>query len=170
MWRSKKFIIPAVLVTVLLLSSIGGIALAQDEGGDNQPGANLDALWDKVSTLYEQKTGSTLDQEALKEAFADARTAMRDEALDNYLNNLVNEGTITQAEADQYKAWLEARPDMEPFRQQLREWQETRPDVPSELTEWREACPADIPLPGGMGRFGGHGGFPGMGRITAPAE
>jgi hypothetical protein len=67
---------------------------------------------------------------------------MQDEALDRYLQNLVAQGRITQEQADQYKAWLQARPDMEPFRQQLREWEQARPDVP---------------LPGPLGRFGGPG-------------
>lgn len=70
-----------------------------------------------------------------------------DEALDRYLQNLVDEGKITEEEADQYKQWWQARPDMEPFRQQLREWQEERPDMP---------------LPGRLGRFGGHGFHSGM--------
>jgi len=54
---------------------------------------------------------------------------MQDEALDSYLQELVDEGKITQDEADQYKAWWQARPDMEPFRQQLEEWQQARPDI-----------------------------------------
>lgn len=42
MWRSKKFIVGAVLATVLLAGSLGGIALANegedDNGADYQPG------------------------------------------------------------------------------------------------------------------------------------
>ena len=33
MWRSKKFIVGAVLVTVLLFGSLGGVALADDGDG-----------------------------------------------------------------------------------------------------------------------------------------
>ena len=120
MWRSKKFIIAGVLAAVLLVGSIGGVALAQTEDGeDTQP----QTLMARVADIL------NINQQTLEDAFNQARSEMRDEALDNYLDNLVNEGTITQEEADQYRAWHQARPDMEPFRQQMREWGEARPDV-----------------------------------------
>jgi hypothetical protein len=121
MWRRKKFIIVGVLAAVLLVGSIGGVALAQTENGDDtQPETLLARVADILG----------IDQQTLEDAFAQAQTEMRDEALDNYLDNLVNEGTITQEQADQYRAWHQARPDMEPFRQQLREWEQARPDMP----------------------------------------
>jgi len=176
MWRSKKFVLVALLAAVLLVGSIGGVAFAQTENGDeSQPKARCGALLDRVCEIYEQKTGDVIDQEVLKDAFAQAqsemrpeaiknRFEMRPEALQNRLQNLIDEGKITQEEADQYKAWLQARPDMEQFRQQPKEWQ--RPDTPPELKEWWEARP-DIPV--GFG-FRGHGGFRGMGGPCAPAE
>ena len=90
MRRSKKLIIAAALMAVLVFGSIGGIALADDNGDDSQPGAFFGALWDKVSAIYEQKTGDTLDQEALKEALTQARSDMRDEAI----QTLADEGKI----------------------------------------------------------------------------
>jgi len=162
MWRRKKFIIVAVLAAVVLVGSTVGVALAQTgTGDDNQPEAQQGALLDRVCEIYEQKTGVTIDQEALKDAFAQAQSEMRDEALDSYLQNLVDQGKITEEEADQYKAWLQAGPDMEQFRQQLSEWQQARPDVPPELKEWQEARP-DMPLPGPFGGFGGRGFQGGM--------
>ena len=153
MWRSKKFIVIAVLAVVMLVGGIGGAVLAADDGDDSQPEARCGALWGKVSEIYEQKTGVALDQEALKVAFAQARSEIGAEALDSYLQNLVDQGKITQEEADQFKAWLQAKPDMEPFRQQLREWQQAKPEITPEMKEWQQSRP-DVPV-----RFGfrGHG-------------
>jgi len=123
MWRRKKLIIVAVLAAVMLVGSIGGVVLATDNGDDSQPEARCGALWDRVSEVYEQKTGVALDQEALKAAFAQAQSDMRaevlqklremeTEALRNRLQNLVDEGRITQGEADQYLEWQQSRPDV----------------------------------------------------------
>ena len=167
MWRSKKFIIVVLLAVVLLVGGTVGVVFAQTENeNDTQPKTTLLARVAEILGIEQQK---------LEDAFAQARSQMRDEALDSRLANLVAEGKITNEEADQYKAWLQARPDMEPFQQQLKEWGQARPDIPPELKEWQEARP-DIPLPGPFGPLGGHGGFPGMGGMRgfgglfAPAE
>jgi hypothetical protein len=113
MWRSKKFIIVAVLAAVVLVGSIGGVVLAQNgNGDDSQPKAQQQALLDKVCAIYEQNTGTAINSEELQKAFDQARDEMRAEALDNHLQNLVEQGKITQEQADQYKAWLEAKPDV----------------------------------------------------------
>jgi hypothetical protein len=112
MWRSKKLIIIAVLAAVVLVGSIGGVALAQTGDEDNSSQAQQEALLEKVCTIYEENTGTTIDAQALQEAFSQAQSEMQDEAMDTYLQSLVDEGKITQEQADQYKAWLEARPDV----------------------------------------------------------
>ena len=159
MWRSKKFIIGAVLAVVVLAGSLGGVALAQTESVSDGSGKTLLA---RVAEIL------GIDQQKLEDAFAQARTDMRDEAF----QKLVDEGKITQEQADQYKVWLQARPDMEPFRQQLKEWQQLRPEIPSELKEWLEASP-DMPFRFGFKGFGGFrgmGGMHGFGGPCAPAE
>jgi hypothetical protein len=114
MWRSKKFIIIAVLAVVVLAGSIGGVALAQTSNDNNQPAAQQQTLLDKVCAIYEQNTGVAIDSGELQKAFDQARSEMRDEALNNYLQGLVDKGKMTQEQADQYKAWLESKPDV-PF-------------------------------------------------------
>ncbi len=146
MWRSKKFLLVAVLTVVVLLGGIGGVALAQSGDGDNgQPVAQHQAMLDKVCTIYEENTGTAINSEELQKAFAQARSEMQDEALNSYLQGLVDEGKITQEQADQYKTWLESKPEV---------------DIPS--------APG---FPGlGMHRgFGGPGGFPG-GEAPQPTE
>jgi hypothetical protein len=112
MWRKKKLIVIGILAAVLLAGSIGGIALAADNEKDSQPGAFFEALWGKVSASYEQKTGVALDQEALKDAFSQARSELRTETLQNRLQSLVAEGQITQEQADEYLKWQLSRPDV----------------------------------------------------------
>jgi len=112
MWRSKKLIVGVVLAAALLFGSLGGVVLAADNGDDSQPSALFGALWDKVCAIYEEKTGDTLDQEALKDSFVQARSEMRAEALQNRLQSLVDEGQITQEQADEYLEWQQSRPDV----------------------------------------------------------
>ena len=141
MWRSKKFIVGVVLAAVLLAGSIGGVALAADNGADNQTGTSFGALWDKVSTIYEQKTGVALDQVALKDAFTQAQSELRTEALQNRLQDLVGQGKLSQEQADQYLKWLQSKPDV----------------------------PAGFGFKG-HGRFPGMGGMRGFGGPCPPAE
>jgi hypothetical protein len=151
MWRRKKFIIVAVLATtVLLVGSIGGLAFAQTGSTDNTTSGKT--LLARVATIL------GIDQQKVENAFAQAQREMRDEALDSYLKNLVDQGKITQQQADQYKAWVKSSPDMSQYQQKLKEWQQARPATPPELKDWQTARP-NIPLPGG---FGGHGFRDGM--------
>ncbi len=158
MWRSKKFIV-AVLAAVVLVGSITGVVLAADNGEDTGAETKYEALLDRVCEIYEQETGVAIDGEVLKDAFAQAQSEIRTDAMKTWLQSLVNEGRITQDEADQYLEWWQDEPDMEPYREQLREWQQARPGIPPELEEWQKAMP-DMPF---NFRFGGRGGFRGIG-------
>ena len=112
MWRRKKFIMVAVLAAVVLVGSIGGVVLAADNGEDSQPEAKCGAWLDRVREIYEQNTGVVIDQEALEDAIAQARSEMHTEALQIRLQSLVDQGKITQEQADEYLKWQEARPDV----------------------------------------------------------
>ena len=113
MWRNKKAILMAVLATVVLAGIIGGVALAQTQNGDDtQPVDSRGALLDRVCEIYEQNTGTAINPGDLNEAFAQAQRDMRTEALQNRLQNLVDQGKITQGEAEQYLEWWQSRPDV----------------------------------------------------------
>jgi hypothetical protein len=149
MWRSKKFIVAVLAATVLLVGGIGGVALAQTGSTGDSSGKTLLA---RVAEIL------GIDQQKVEDAFAQAQTEMQNEALDNYLKNLVDQGKITQEQADQYKAWVQARPDMSQYQQQLKDWQQARPGLPSDLKDWQGAKP-DVPLPGGFGGRAFRGGM-----------
>ena len=155
MWRTKKLIITAIVAAVVLVGSIGGVVLAADGDDDSQP----KTLLARVAEIL------GIDQQTFEDAYSQAQSEMKDEALDKRLQKLVDEGKITPDQAEQYKVWLQAEPDMEPYQQQLREWQQVRPDVPV--------------VPGLEGRegFRGHdkfrgrmGGCRGWGGMFAPAQ
>jgi hypothetical protein len=113
MWRSKKFIIITVLVVVALAGTIGGVALAQGNGDENpQPGARQAALLERVCEIYYENTGTTINADDLQNAFAQAQGEIREEALQNYLQGLVDNDKITQEQADELLDWWQSRPDV----------------------------------------------------------
>ncbi len=112
MWRSKRLIIAVVLAAVMLAGGIGGVVLATDNGNDDEPEAKYEALLDRVYEIYQENTGVAIDREALKDAFAQAQSELQAEALGTRLQSLVEEGAITQAQADEYLNWWQAKPDV----------------------------------------------------------
>ena len=111
---NRKFIFIALLATVLLVGSIGGVVLAQTENDDeNQPEAKCEALLNRVCAIYQENTGVAIEQEALKDAFNQAQDELRTEAMETWLQSLVENGKITQDEADQYQEWRQSKPDVQ---------------------------------------------------------
>ena len=146
MWR-LKWLVMAVLLPILLVGGIaGGVVAAADDtsnntGDQSQTADSTDryqALLDRVCAIYQENTGVAIDPQQLKEAFDQAMKEEQDKALESWLQNLVDEGKITQEEADQYLEWWQSRPDV------------TLPG------------PGDFGFGGGMerGRGFGHGGGP----------
>jgi len=82
-----------------------------------------------------------VEQQQLENATKEAITELREEALDNRLQKLVDEGIWTQDQADAYKAWLEARPDVPRLG--------SRSLSPNQLGNWRPEGPGKF-----QGRFG----------------
>ena len=111
MWRNKKLISFALLGVMLVSGIAGGIAVAQS--GDESSGQTQDrgsALLDRVSEIYQRNTGVAIDAQQLKDAFAQARQEMEEEALQSRLENMVSAGKITQEQADEYLQWWQSRP------------------------------------------------------------
>ena len=121
MWRRKKLVIVALLAAVVLAGSIGGVALANN-GDDSRPEAPCTAMLERVCEIYEQKTGVAIDPEVLKETFAQVRGEMHPEgmlkrgeidpeALQNHLQDLLNQGKITEEQHEKMKDRIESMPD-----------------------------------------------------------
>jgi len=116
--RKRKWLIPVVLVSVLVMGGIaGGVIAAADNSSSNtedqsQIADRYQALLDRACAIYEEKTGVAIDSEQLKDALEQARSEMQDEALQEWLQALVDKGKITQEQADQYLEWWQSRPDI----------------------------------------------------------
>ena len=134
MKRSRKFILIGLLVVVVLAGSIGGVVLAQTENVDDSlPGTRYEAMLDRVCEIYEENTGVAIDPQELQNAFTQARSEMCDAALENgdrmrpegmlkfremdpetmqdRLQNLFDEGKITQEQYEKKMEWIESMPD-----------------------------------------------------------
>ena len=104
MWRSRKFVVIVLLAVVVLTGSIGGVVFAQTEDGDESQVLTLMA---RVA----EKLG--IDEQILQDAFAEVKSEMREEAMNSRLQEAVEEGSMTQEEADQYQEWRQSKPDVE---------------------------------------------------------
>ena len=112
MSKKKKIILSALLTTAAIVGITAGVTFAQSEEEDDaQPGARHEALLEQVCDIYEENWGVTIDPQQLQDAFTEAQGEMMAEAMESRLDKLVEEGVITQEEADQFKEWWEARPD-----------------------------------------------------------
>ncbi len=104
MWRRKKWITIIVMaVTLVLVAGITvGVAFAQTGTAQTDPTKTLLA---RVATIL------GIDQSKVEAAFTQAQKEMQAEALANHLKSLVDQGTITQQQADQYQQWWQSKPN-----------------------------------------------------------
>ncbi len=152
MWKSKKFIILAsVVAAVLVIGATAGIVLAQ--AGDNGTGQGKGLL-----ARVAQILGNVTEQQ-LADAFKQARTEFREQHPvgqnpEQGLEKAVQDGKITQSQADQLKAWWAAKPaNPKDNPEQFKTWLNSRPNVPMQQPH----------------RSFGPRGFPGKCSPNAPA-
>src|SRR4030066_1145029 len=102
MRKVQKFVLAIVLVTIMLISSIPAIALAQEDETPERRGA----LIAQVAAIL------GIDQQELENVMKQAQIELRQETLDARLQELIAEGTLTQQQANELESWLNARPDV----------------------------------------------------------
>ena len=71
---------------------------------------NMDAMITRVADIL------GIDKQQVQNAFQQALREQRETALNTRLQELVTQGAWTQQQADAYKAWIQARPDVPPLR------------------------------------------------------
>jgi hypothetical protein len=117
--KKRKWFIPIVIASALLIAgTVGGALVAGSDsssttGNETQITDRYQALVDRASAIYEENTGVAIDSGQLKDALDQAQSELQEEALETQLQNLVDEGSITQEEADSYLEWWQSRPDIE---------------------------------------------------------
>jgi len=134
----QKIVFTTVLVATMLIAGAPAMALAQEGEAPEHQGALISQVAEILG----------IDQEELENALKQAQMELREENLDARLQELIAEGTLTQEQANEFKAWMEAKPDipMVPPRQleealangiitqgqldQLKAWMEAKPDIP----------------------------------------
>ena len=100
--KKRWFLVP-ILAGVLALGITGGVALANDAGtGDASP-------WSTFASKVAAILG--LEEAQVQDAFNQASRETQDEALQQKLDRMVEEGRMTQPQADEYKEWHLSRPE-----------------------------------------------------------
>ena len=103
-WR---WLIGGVAAAVVMLGVAGGAIMAQQSDGEE---SRMSAFASKVASIL------GLEADDVEDAMEQAREELADEALADKLDELVEKGTITQEQADEYESWIESRPDGFMFR------------------------------------------------------
>lgn len=102
----KKWVFFSVVLAVLILVTgiLAGAAYAQTPTPTDADSGKT--LLGRVAAIL------GIEQQEVEDAFAQARKEMRSEAQKARLDKLVEQGRITQEQADDYQTWLESRPDV----------------------------------------------------------
>jgi len=170
MKRPKKILLAVLLTAVVLAGSISGAVLASDNDEEDSTTPEFGNFIDKVLEIYREKTGTSIDKEALQESLNQAREEMRaEQPRVRFHGRLFDDEALTQEQRDEIGAWLEAKPEFptddlkewleskpELLPDDFKEWLESRPDfLDDEMTAWFDTCPEAIPFKFGMhGRMG----------------
>jgi len=138
--KITKFLLSSVLAATMVVGT-AGVALADD--GQNSQGKQ-DGLLARVAQIL------NIDVQKLKDAFKQALTELHTEKQNTRLQDLVSNGTVTQEQADKFKAWLDSRPDIpgvapRNIDQLLKDGKITQEQYDA-YKAWLDAKP-DIPLP-----------------------
>ncbi|MBL7119145.1 MAG: hypothetical protein ISS53_00510 [Dehalococcoidia bacterium] len=103
MRKHIKLVAIAVAAMIVLTVGLTTVAFAESSG-DGGSGV-VNTFISKVASIL------GLGEEQVADAFEQARDEMRDEAQGQCLQDAVEEGRITEQEADQIRQWLQDRPE-----------------------------------------------------------
>jgi len=111
MWKKVMYLAAGIVALVVLITGIVTVANAEDtkkDGPPQGPGCappNNDTMMQKVAQIL------GIDKQKLLDAFKQAGGAMEQQRINEMFAKWVTDGKLTQAQADQYKAWLATKPD-----------------------------------------------------------
>ena len=101
--KKRYWLTGTIVAAVMVLGIMGGVAMAQET--DDEDGDTKQSFAARVAEIL------GLDETTVQDAMDEAREEMRDEALQAKLDWLVENGHMTQDQADEYKTWIESKPE-----------------------------------------------------------
>ena len=111
MSKKAKILGAAVAVLALVIAgTVGMVTVASAE--EPTPTPTAAATTPQADLLARVAEILGIDNQKVTDAFKQARQEMAQKALENALAKAVEEGRITQAEADQIKAWWGQKPEV----------------------------------------------------------
>lgn len=103
MWKKVLLAVTGLMLVVTLIAGAAATASA-DDGNKGIRGPFQGKVIDRAAQIL------GIDKQKLIDAFKQAASEAAKEGVDARFAKWVAEGKLTQAQADQYKAWLAARP------------------------------------------------------------
>lgn len=100
----RKWLMVPLVTGMLAVGLTGATALAHNEDGEEE------SLKSTVATKVAEILG--MDEQTIKDALQEATQEVHSERTEHRLGHMVEEGRITQEEADAYLGWYAARPDV----------------------------------------------------------
>ena len=101
----KRWVAALIVMGLILGVFTGGVVLSQESYGKNSNTSPFQKLIARVA----QTLG--IGEDELQSAFDQAVKETRDEALQSKLDSLVEQGSMTPEQAEEYKTWYQSRPD-----------------------------------------------------------
>ena len=98
----KRKLMISVMMVVMVVGLTGGVVMAQPNEPDRT--GPLQGLASRIAAIL------GLDEQQVQDALDQARTEMKNEAMQSKLASLVEQGRLTQEQADEYARWYESRP------------------------------------------------------------
>ena len=102
--RRRHWFIGTVVAAVMVLGITGGAVMAQ-EATDPDGDSPVRGLASRVAEIL------GIDETRVQDAIEQAREEMHSERLQAKLDKLVESGRLTLEQAEEYKTWIESRPE-----------------------------------------------------------
>lgn len=99
----RRWFMVALLTGMLALAITGGTVLAQSDGSEE--GSPVKTLAARVAVIL------GLDEGEVQDAMQQAHEEMRDEGMQRKLDQMVENGRLTQEQADEALEWAQSRPE-----------------------------------------------------------
>ena len=99
----KKIFLPVTATMFALAIFTGGAVMAQTNG--NGETGVLQSFASRVAAILD------LPETDVQNAMDQARKDMQDEATKSFLDSMVEQGRLTQPQADEYYQWYQSRPE-----------------------------------------------------------